>query len=298
VVIMDIAAQPPIRQAVRMPGTGPTIRARRLGQRLRDLRERAGLGADDTARRLGWSRAKLVRFETATAVPRPADTAALCDLYGASSDERALLVSLAADAGKRGWWNAYGDVFTGSYVADEALASRIRMWEPQLVPGLLQVEKYAWAVIEAGRPGDPEDTQRRVMARMARRTLLSKPDAPALTAIMDEAVLHRPVGGGSVMREQLEELLRPRDNVTVRVVPFTVGAFPGLEGGFTVLDFPDQTTFPTEVYAESIAGDLYPESADQITRINLAFERIEELALPPGQSSDLIRRAIEELPGP
>ena len=77
-----------------------------------------------------------------------------------------------------------------------------------------------------------------------------------------------------------------------------VGAFPGLEGGFTLLDFPDQTTFPTEVYAESIAGDLYPESADQITRINLAFERIDELALPPGQSSDLIRRAIEELPGP
>ena len=207
-------------------------------------------------------------------------------------------MSLAADAGKRGWCNAYGDVFTGSYVADEALASRIRMWEPQLVPGLLQVEKYAWAVIETGRPGDPEDTQRRVMARMARRTLLSKPDAPTLTAIMDEAVLHRPVGGPGVMREQLEELLRPRGNVTVRVVPFTVGAFPGLEGGFTLLDFPDQTTFPTEVYAESIAGDLYPESADQITRINLAFERIEELALPPGQSSDLIRRAIEELPGP
>src|SRR5215472_13515318 len=288
---MDIAAQSPIGQAVRMPGTGPTIRARRLGQRLRDLRERASLGADDTARRLGWSRAKLVRFETATAVPRPADAAALCDLYGASSDERALLVSLAADAGKRGWWNAYGDVFTGSYVADEALASRIRMWEPQLVPGLLQVEKYAWAVIEAGRPGDPDDTQRRVMARMARRTLLSKPDAPALTAIMDEAVLRRPIGGLAVMREQLEELLRARGNVTVR-------AFAGLEGGFTLLDFPDQTTFPTEVYAESIAGDLYPESADQITRINLAFERIEQAALGPDESAELIRRAFEELPGP
>jgi hypothetical protein len=115
---------------------------------------------------------------------------------------------------------------------------------------------------------------------------------------MDEAVLRRPVGGAAVMREQLEELLRPRDNVTVRVVPFTVGAFPGLEGGFTLLDFPDQTTFPTEVYAESIAGDLYPESADQITRITLAFERIEQLALSPEQSAGLIRRAIEELPGP
>jgi transcriptional regulator with XRE-family HTH domain len=293
---MDIAGPFPIGQAVRMPGTGPTIRARRLGQRLRDLRERAGLGADDAARRLGWSRAKLVRFETATAVPRAGDTGALCDLYGAGSDERALLVQLATDAGKRGWWTAYGDVFTGSYVADEAIASRIRMWEPQLVAGLLQTERYAWAVMEAGRPGDPDDIQRRVMARMARRTLLTKPGSPTLTAIMDEAVLHRPVGGADVMQEQLTELLRPRSNVTVQVVPFSVGAFAGLEGGFTLLDFPDEITFPTEVYHESIAGDLYPESAEQITRISLAFERIQHAALPPGQSAELIRRISEELP--
>ena len=281
--------------AVRMPGTGPTVRARRLGRRLRDLREHAGLGPEDAATRLGWSRAKLVRFETATAVPRSADTAAMCDLYGARSDERALLVELAGDAGKRGWWTAYGDVLTGSYVADEATASQIRMWEPQLVPGLLQVEKYAWAVIEAGRPGDPEDVQRRVMARMARRTLLSKPGAPTLTAIMDEAALRRPVGGPDVMREQLEELLRRRANVTVRVVPFTVGAFAGLEGGFALLDFPGETAFPTEVYAESVAGDLYPESAEQIARINLAFEHIERVALAPGPSAELIRRCIKDI---
>src|SRR6266702_2588840 len=223
-IAVDLAAPDEIGHAVRMPGTGPTIRARRLGQRLRDLRERAGLGPDEAAGRLGWSRPKLVRFEIGTAVPRPADVAAICDLYGAASDERALLVQLASDAGKRGWWTAYGDVFTGSYVADEAVASRIRMWEPQLVAGLLQIEQYAWAVMEAGRPGDPEDIQRRVMARMARCTLLSKPGAPTLTAIMDEAVLRRPIGGPAVMREQLEELLRPTSNVTVRVVPFTVGA--------------------------------------------------------------------------
>lgn len=293
---MDIAAAPGIGQAVRMPGTGPTVRARRLGQRLRSLRERAGLGADEAARRLGWSRPKLVRFETASVIPRPADAAAMCDLYGARSDERAMLVQLAGDAGQRGWWTAYDDVLTGSYVADEAMASRIRMWEPQLVPGLLQVETYAWAVIEAGRPGNPEDVQRRVMARMARRTLLAKPDAPELTAIMDEAVLRRPVGGAGVMREQLEELLRPRPNVTVRVVPFAVGAFAGLEGGFTLLDFPDEAAFPTEVYAESIAGDLYPESAEQFVRINLAFERICEVALPPDKSATLIRQCIKELP--
>ena len=145
------------------------------------------------------------------------------------------------------------------------------MREPQLVPGLLQVEKYAWAVIEAGRPGDPEDTQRRVMARMARRTLLSKPDAPALTAIVDEAALRRPIGGPAVMREQLEELLRTRDNVTVRVVPFTVAALPGPEGGFTLLDFagsPSATVRTprrgTDVHARPVAG-LHPPGPGEVT---------------------------------
>jgi len=115
-----------------------------------------------------------------------------------------LLVLLAAEAGKR-WWTAYGDVLTGAYVADEADAVRIRTWEPLLIPGLLQTEQYAWAIIGARWPDDPDGVQRRVMARMARRTLLSKPDAPALTAIMDEAALHRPIGGVAVMRDQLHE---------------------------------------------------------------------------------------------
>ncbi len=294
-IAVDLAAPDEIGHAVRMPGTGPTIRARRLGQRLRDLRERAGLGPDEAAGRLGWSRPKLVRFEIGTAVPRPADVAAICDLYGAASDERALLVQLASDAGKRGWWTAYGDVFTGSYVADEAVASRIRTWEALLVPGLLQTEDYARAVISAGRPDDPEDVQRRVMARMARRTMLSRPGAPEMTALMDEAALRRPVGGAAVMRGQIGELLRPRPNVTVRLVPFSAGAHAGLEGSFVLLDFPEDTTFPTEVYAESIAGDLYPESAEQVTRISLAYERIAQIALSPEQSTELMRQISEEL---
>ena len=134
-------------------------------------------------------------------------------------------------------------------VADEADAVRIRTWEPLLVPGLLQTEHYAWAVIRARWPDDPDGVQRRVMARMARRTLLSKPDAPALTAILDEAALRRPIGGAAVMRDQLRELLRPRPNVTIRVVPYATGAHPGLEGSFVLLDFPEETAFPTEVYA-------------------------------------------------
>ena len=165
------------------------------------------------------------------------------------------------------------------------------------MPGLLQIEHYAWAVIGARWPDDPDGVQRRVMARMARRTLLSKPDAPALTAILDEAALRRPIGGAAVMRDQLHELLRSRPNVTIRVVPYATGAHPGLEGSFVLLDFPEETAFPTEVYAETLAGDIYPESADQISRISLAYERIEDIALSPGESAKLIRHASEELPG-
>jgi transcriptional regulator with XRE-family HTH domain len=292
---MDVAGQHGTGHAVRMPGTGSTIRSRRLGQRLRDLRESTGLTPDEAASRLGWSRPKLVRFETAVQVPKAADVTAMCELYGAASNEQALLAQLSADAGKRGWWTAYGDVLTGSYVADEAEAAHIRTWEPLLIPGLLQTEQYAWAVIEVGRAESPDDAQRRVMARMARRTLLSRPDAPQLDAIVDEAALRRPVGGPGIMSEQLRELLRPRPNVTVRVVPFQAGVHPGLEGGFVLLDFPPDTSFPTEVYAESMAGDLYPESADQIARISLAYERIGQVALSPDGSATLIRQIIKEL---
>jgi transcriptional regulator with XRE-family HTH domain len=295
---MTVAGHHEGGHAVHMPGTGSTIRSRRLGQRLREMRERTELGPDEAASRLGWSRPKLVRFETATQVPKAADVTAMCELYGAGSDERAMLVQLAADAGKRGWWTAYGDVFTGSYVADEAEAERIRTWEPLLIPGLLQTEEYAWAVIQAGRASSPDDAQRRVMARMARRTLLNRPGGPRLDAIVDEAALRRPVGGLETMRGQLGELLRPRPNVGVRVVPFQAGVHPGLEGGFVLLDFPEETSFPTEIYAESIAGDLYPESADQIARISLAYERIGQVALDADGSAGLIRRIIEELASP
>jgi len=184
-------------------------------------------------------------------------------------------------------------VLTGSYVADEAMAARIRAWEPQLVPGLLQTERYAWAVISAGRARDSEDVQRRVMARMARRTLLSRDDAPRLAAVLGEGAIRRPVGGPAVMTAQLRELLAPRGNVSVRVVPFGVGAFPGLEGAFTLLDFPAETTFPVEVYAESIAGDLYPESEGDIARMVRAFEGIEAVALPEDESAHLIREVME-----
>lgn len=271
-----------------------TMRQRRLGRELRDLRQRAGLSHAAAIAHLGWSRAKLDRIESGTTTPKESDLCAALDLYGADSDQRARLLKLRAEARQRGWWTAYGDVFSGSYVALEHDAIRIRDWQPQLIPGLLQTEDYARAVISAARPGDsPDSIERRVQARMARRTLLGRHDAPELHAIIDESVLYRRVGGPDVLHAQLvhlRECLR-RPNITVQVLPLTAGAHPGVDGAFIILSYADQF-IPDVPYAEGPFGDVYPESATELARINLAWERLANTALSAEASAELITNLV------
>ncbi|GIH78366.1 transcriptional regulator [Planobispora longispora] len=262
------------------------------------MREESGLSPEDAAARLGWSRSKVSRIETGRTRAGLTDVAAICDLYGVDSSVRAGLLQLAKEARQRGWWTAYADVFTGSYIGLEDEASLIRQWEVQLIPGLLQTEDYARVVISTGRP-DLQDTDvihRRVMARMARRTLLSRPDAPELYAILDEGVIRRPIGGRDLMRDQLDALLvaARRPNVTIRLLPYSAGAHAGLEGTFTILSFPEEVD-PDVAYVEGTAGDIYVESSDQVNRYTLAFARICDVALSPADSTELINEAKERL---
>ncbi|WP_189237969.1 helix-turn-helix domain-containing protein [Planomonospora parontospora] len=281
------------------PTHSPTVRLRRLARELRRMREESGLRPEDAAARLGWSRSKVSRIETGRTRAGLTDVASICDLYGVGSSARAGLLQLAKEARQRGWWTAYADVFTGSYIGLEDEAALIRQWEVQLVPGLLQTEEYARTVIRAGRPEphNADDIQRRVMARMARRTLLSRPDAPELHAVLDEGVVRRPIGGRETMREQLEALLAAarRPNVTIRILPYSAGAHAGLEGAFTVLSFPEEID-PDVAYVEGTAGDIYVESSEQVDRYSLAFARICEVALSPEDSVGLIAEAKERLP--
>ncbi|MEV4375306.1 helix-turn-helix transcriptional regulator [Streptosporangium sp. NPDC049644] len=281
------------------PTCSPTVRLRRLARELRKMREENGLSPESAAIRLGWSRSKVSRIETGRTRASVSDVASVCDLYGAGSSVRAGLIQLAKEVRQRGWWTAYADVFTGSYIGLEDEAALIHQWEVQLVPGLLQTEDYARAVISAGRPEpyDAEDIHRRVMARMARRTLLSRPDAPELYAVVDEGVIRRPIGSPELMRDQLQALLiaARRPNVTIRVLPYRAGAHAGLEGAFTVLSFAEEVD-PDVAYVEGTAGDVYIESSDQIDRYKMAFERICGAALPPDASMGLIAEAKEQLP--
>ncbi|MEU9831204.1 helix-turn-helix transcriptional regulator [Streptosporangium sp. NPDC048047] len=273
------------------PFQSPTVRLRRLARELRTMRERSGLKPEEVAARLGWSRSKVSRIETGRTRASSADVADICDLYGADSPVRAGLIQLAKDVRQRGWWAAYADVFTGSYIGLEDEAVLIRQWEVQLVPGLLQTEDYARAVISAGRP-EPHDTgdvQRRVMARMARRTLLSRSDAPQLHTVLDEGVIRRPIGGWEAMCGQLDALQAAarRPNVTIRVLPYSAGAHAGLEGAFTILSFAEDID-PDVAYVEGTAGDVYVESSEHVDRYKMAFARICDAALPPEDSARLI----------
>ncbi|TDD70158.1 helix-turn-helix domain-containing protein [Actinomadura rubrisoli] len=276
----------------------PTVRGRRLARELRKLREEQGLTLQEVADRLDWSRATVSRLETSQTRPRPGDIADILDLYGVPSPGRDALITLARQAGQRGWWTAYQDVFAGSYVALEDEASHIRTWDPQLIHGLLQTEQYSRAVITAGRmlPG-PEDIERRIAARKIRQALLDRTNAPRLHVVFDEAVLHRHIGGLDVMRAQLDALAAAanRPKVTIQVLPFTEAAHAGLDGRFTILSYPDPAD-PDIAYVEGTMGDVYLESAEAIAQHRERFERIEASALSPEDSAHLIVEAARSSP--
>lgn len=274
----------------------PTVRGRRLARELRKLREAQGLTLQDVADRLGWSRATVSRLETGQTRPKPADVADILEMHGVPSPKRDALITLARQAGQRGWWTAYVDVFTGSYVSLEDEASEIRTWDSQLVHGLLQTEDYARAVIDAGRMlSTRDDVDRRVAARKARQALLDRDNAPRLHAVFDESVIRRTIGGPDVIGGQLRALLDAslRPNVTIQVLPYTAGAHAGLDGRFTILSFPDPAD-PDIAYVEGTMGDVYVESTAEIVQHGIRFDRVLAAAMSPEESTQLIGEAAKE----
>ncbi|MBN6041499.1 MULTISPECIES: helix-turn-helix transcriptional regulator [unclassified Amycolatopsis] len=278
-------------------GQGPTVRRRRLAGELRRLREAAELTIDEVGEKLECSASKISRIETGHVGVTPRDVRDMLELYGLMGDEREALVQLAREARKRGWWHAYNEVFTGTFVGLEADASSLRAYQALLVPGLLQTERYARTVIRALRPdADETELKRRVAARMARQELLTDPAPPEYWAVIDEAVLHRRVGGCEVMAEQVSRLLEVArlPHVTLQVVPFGAGAHPGMEGPFLILGFPEQAD-PDVVYVDSTSSGLYLEMPDDVRRYTLMFDHLRATALKPDDSVELIAESAERL---
>lgn len=266
------------------------MRRRRLASELRRLRESAGLTIDEVGDKLECSASKISRIETGHVGVTPRDARDMLELYGLPGDEREALVQLAREARTRGWWHKYNEVFTGAFVGLEADASSLHAFQALLVPGLLQTEHYARAVFRAMRPDDTEpEIERRVSARMERQRLLTDPAPPEYWAVVDEAVLHREVGGPEVMAEQLSRLVQAATlpHVTIQVVPFDAGAHPGMEGPFLILGFPEQAD-PDVVYVDSTAGGVYLEMPADVRRYSLMFDHLRATALKPDDSVRLI----------
>jgi transcriptional regulator with XRE-family HTH domain len=274
----------------------PTVRGRRLMRELARLRHSQGLSLEVAAQRLDFSKSKLYRLENGRSRITLDDLEDMLDLYAARSPRREALVQLGRDARKRGWWTAYSDVFTGSYVGLESEAAIIKV-NAHLVPGFLQTPEYARAAITRTGPWlDASDVERRVAARIARQqALLGRQSPPQIHVVLDEAVLHRQVGGAEAMSGQLAAIAEAsaRTDITVQVLPFSAGAVAGQDGEFVILSFPDDED-PPVAYVEGLMGDIYLESEEELDRFSLAWTSLVSHALDPGESAAMISMLTKE----
>jgi transcriptional regulator with XRE-family HTH domain len=279
-------------------GRGPTIRLRRLSAELTRLRRESGYTREDVAQRLQLATSTVYRIETGHTRPQGRTMRDLLDLYEVEGAEREALLGLAREAAHRGWWHAYGDVLPGPYVGLEAEASSVCNYEPLLVPGLLETESYARAVIGAALVQDPAEIERRIAVRMERQRRLTGPDALALWAVLDEAALRRPVGGPAVMAEQLRRLqeVAVRPNVTMQVLPFDAGAYLGMGTPLAILAFPDPEDADV-VFLENMGGELYLESPDEVHAYVQVFDHLRAAALGPEKSLEKIESVEKEMAG-
>ncbi|WP_431931740.1 helix-turn-helix domain-containing protein [Micromonospora sp. RP3T] len=288
-----------------MAETGSSVPRRQLGRLLRQAREEAGINLEAAAKTLEWSRAKMYRLEAGHTSLRTHDVNLMCQLYGTSTDLTEVLVSLARESKSRGWWHSYGDVIPAwfeLYVGLEAAARHIRHYEPNLIPGLLQTPDYMSAVFETKPGRTSQEVAQKVALRMERQKLLARrsPAAPLFEAIVDEAVLRRPISDIEAWRAQLAHLVNGAQagNIKVRVLPASVGPHrASFAGAFMILDFPAKGTRPTEpstVYSESLTGSLYLDRPGEVETYASAWQTLWNLALEERASEDLVGALIKE----
>jgi len=263
---------------------------------LRRHREAAGVTIDAVAARIGCSTSKVSRIETGHTSATPTDVQNILDIYGVDEAIKAELVQIAREARQKGWWHPFSTVLTGAYVGLEAAARSVRTYEQQVVPGLLQSEEYAIAMIQAARLGDiDQEIEQRVHVRMARQSLLTSDDPIDLRVVLDETVLSRPVGGDEVMRDQLRRLIEAArlPNVTLQILPFAVGAHAGMDGTFAILEFEEERDADV-VFTENATGGLFLEKIEELQKYHAIFEAIQATALDPDQSAEMMEMLAEE----
>jgi transcriptional regulator with XRE-family HTH domain len=281
-------------------GGGPTVRRMLVGAQLRRLRTEQGISREQAGEAIRASEWKIHRLENGQVGFKDRDIVDLLALYGVTdAGEVEELLAMARDANTPGWWHQYGDLLPQwfrAFVDLESAATLIRIYEGQLVPGLLQTEPYMRAVMRGARLPEPsEATERRIALRLMRQRLLTRPDAPHLWAVVDEAALRRPVGGRQVIRAQLERLIEAAElpNVTLQVLPFGAGAHPAMVGAFSVLRFGDQE-LPDVVYVEHLTNALYLDRREDVDQYLHVMESICVRSAPPGKSAEILGKILIE----
>jgi len=272
-----------------------------LGGQLRRMREAARISRADAGWQIRASESKVSRMELGRVGFKERDVSDLLELYGLEDEEeRSRLMDLARAANNPGWWSRYGDVMPSwfsNYVGLEVAATLIRTYEVMCVPGLLQTEEYARAVVQLGRsylPGDEVD--RRVALRVKRQQILTRPTPVRLWVVIDESVLRRPVGGEDIMRAQIEHLMTcaKQPNFTLQIMPFSHVGYPDAGGAFSILRFPDGD-LPDIVYIEHAASALYLDKLEEVDEYAAIMEALTIAAAPVSATEGLLKEALARM---
>ena len=279
---------------------GPTVQRLVLGGHLRRLREQADMTTERAAASIRGSHSKISRMEHGRVGFKERDIADLLTLYGViDGPEREALLNLAREASTPGWWQAYSDIlphWVEPYFGLEAAASFIREFELQFVPGILQIEEYARAVIRLGNLPSEDEVIRRAQARISRQEILRRADPPRIWAVLDEGALRRHIGGRDVMKAQLRHLIEMCDhpNVTLQILPFSAGAHRAMGGPFTILRY-TEPDLRDVVYIEQLTSALY---LDKPIEVDAYLEVIEEVCLqadPSAKTPGFLNAVLDSL---
>jgi transcriptional regulator with XRE-family HTH domain len=269
-----------------------------LAAALRRLRADSGLTREEVEEQTGVNPGTLYRLESARSRPQKRTLIALLNLYKVNGDLRADLLELSKNADGQGWLQPYHAELPedyAAYISFESEARAMRNYQSLYIPGLLQTEDYARAAIRGTLPtATDEEVENRVRARMERQMRLAGESPVDLWAIVDEAAIHRQVGGSKVMDAQLAHLLdaAKQPNITLQVIPYDVGAHPGMPGSFVYMEFAEPID-PDLVYVDTLAGDLFLESDEDLRLYASMFDHLRAVALNLSQTKGLITTVMK-----
>ncbi|WFE39386.1 helix-turn-helix transcriptional regulator [Micromonospora sp. WMMD998] len=289
-----------------MDDSGSTVPRRQLGRYLREIRENAHITVSAAAKELEWSTPRIWRYETGQVPMHPNDVEAMCRVYGASRETIETMRALARETKAHGWWHSYGEAVKDwfkLYVGLESAATKIRKYEANLVPGLLQTVEYMTEVIATDNPQmSAAERQAKADVRLRRQRLLVRPvpRAPYLDVILNEAVLRRPLRAPGAMARQLDALVvtSQRHNIGIRVLPLNAGLYRWAAAGtFTMLDFPADVREPepTTIYMDGPCGAVYLDKPYEIQTYEDAWRSLGERALDADESRELITEIAKEM---